>query len=213
MAFRTRLRQSILALAISVSLSGNAQSAFYDVVMDTTGLSGSAAQLAVDLVDGDGTVNNTLSISGFTTDGSLGGVTLTGGASGSLSAGAGIADTDFFNEFLQGLTLGNSIRFRLDSSSNLAAGAAVPDRISVFLLDSAGLPLVTTTLLGDALFTLDLDGSADGLLDVTAGTNPPLGLSVKVPDGRAPEPGSDVLLLLGLAFAVAFGKKQVRERG
>ena len=126
MAFRTRLRQSILALAISVSLSGNAQSAFYDVFMDTTGLSGSAAQLAVDLVDGDGTVNNSLSISGFTTDGSLGGVTLTGGASGSLAAGAGIADTDFFNEFLRVLPWGARFAFDWTVAATLPQAPPCP---------------------------------------------------------------------------------------
>jgi len=169
----------------------------YQVQLDTSPLAGSAAQLAFDLIDGDGLINNSVSVSAFTSDGVLGAVSLSGGASGSLAAGLTLADTDFFNEALQGLTLGNSLAFRLDLTPSLAGGALIPDSFAFFLLDdSASASLVTTSLLGDALFTLDLDGSAGGTLSVATGTTPALGLTVQVvtPTG-VPEPSSWIVLL------------------
>lgn len=71
-----------------------------NVTVETGALSGVAAQLAFDLVDGDGAANNAVTITAFASDGALGSATPLGGVTGSLPGPVTIDDTGFFNERL-----------------------------------------------------------------------------------------------------------------
>jgi hypothetical protein len=62
----------------------NSQANQVTVSLDTTSLSGSIAQLAFDLIDGDGLVNNSVTISDFSSNGVLGTGSFSGGVTGSL---------------------------------------------------------------------------------------------------------------------------------
>ncbi len=167
------------------------------VTVDTSALAGTSAQLAFDLIDGDGVSNNSATISGFATTGTLGAASSTGGVSGTLVPGPIIiSDTAFFNELLQGITFGSSLAFTLELTTNFAGG--LPDSFSFFLLNSAGTSsLVTTNLLGDALFLIDIVGSPTGNILVATSTSPSVPASV-IPLA-VPEPRTLVLLGLGLA--------------
>ena len=56
---------------------------------------------------------------------------------GALDIDASSAERDGFD--VQGLLLGNTFSFTLDVSTQLAVGASLPDGVSIFLLDDAGL--------------------------------------------------------------------------
>ena len=178
------------ALAVSFSVS-----------IDTSMLSGTPAQLGFDFIDGDATNNNSATISLFVTDGSLGGSSTTGGVSG-IPPNVTLADTSFFNELLQTTTLGTSIAFMLDLTTNPPVFPGIPDGFSVFILDATGASsLVTTDLPGDALFVASSDGSV-----LVAGTTSP-----SVPTSVTAVPGPSALLLSVLGLA-AISLRGIRRR-
>src|SRR5271154_467342 len=84
----------------------------YSVDVDTSSLLGTSAQLAFDLIYGGGP-SNTVTISDFSTDGTLGTVFPTGLVSGTLPGTVSLTDSSssFFNEYLTGLTLGTTFSF------------------------------------------------------------------------------------------------------
>ena len=173
------------------------------VTVDTSTLSGTSAQLAFDFVDG-GTPSNTITISGFGTDGTLGSTVPTGGVSGNLPGTVVLTDSDFFNEYLTGITLGSTFSFILSATTNPADSASSPDAFSLFLLDpSAEFSLVSTSdpTGSNSLLTLNIDGSAEGALSVydASVTTAPANTTV-------PEPAT--LLLLGAGLLPLLRKRK-----
>jgi hypothetical protein len=129
--------------------------------------------MAFGFIDGDGAVNNTVTLGDFATDGALGLATVTGGVAGSLPGAVVLDDTGFFSELLQGIDLGTRISFTLDYTESFAGG--FPDQFAFFLLDNDAitpfLPLFGTTdpTGAGALFAIDLDGNPGGVPSVYAG--------------------------------------------
>ena len=166
----------------------------YQVNVNVAAFSGTDAQIAFDFIDG-GTPSNTVTISAFSTDGTLLGTLSTSGAViGNLPGTVTLTDTDFFNEYLQDITLGSTISFLLESTTNAPSGS-FPDAFSFLILNTSGLPLFDT---GDptganALFILDIDGTAQGALSV---------YSASASVAAVPEPGT--LLLLGSGLVSLF---------
>jgi len=204
-----RRKQLLPLLALVLSLIGGpVRTAFavslFDIVIDTNALSGVAAQLAFDLIDGDLTVNNTATISNFSTDGTLGTASSSGGVTGTLPGTVTIADTEFFNELLQPLTLGSIISFTLALTENFAG---IPDQFSLFLLDDVGSPLFSTTdpLGTDALFVVDITGAAFGDFQAFSPTSSPAATISATP---VPEPTSLLLLATALASAAVVRKRK-----
>jgi len=192
--------------ALLASASAFADSV-YSVDVDTSLLSGTSAQLAFDLIYGGGPSNNTVTISGFSTDGTLGSVSLFGLVTGTLPATVTLADSPsfFFNEYLTDLTLGTYISFGLDVTTN-GPGASLPDALSVFLLDpNTGFPLVTTSdpSGADSLFTLNINGTSEGDLGVyTSTVDATPGSGSPGSGATVPEPRTSILLGAGLAFLI-----------
>lgn len=63
----------------------------------------------------------------------------------------------FFNEYLQGITLGNSLSFRFDTTGNPADPGSLPDAFSFFILDdTATTSLISTSDPTNALFLYNI---------------------------------------------------------
>jgi hypothetical protein len=207
---------SVLPLALllfAVESGPMAQAETLSVSLNTSALSGSAAALAFDLVDGDASLgNNSASVSGFATDGNLGGAVSAGGVSGS-APDATLADTAAFNERLQFLALGASIQFTVTLTGNWGGGGD-PDQFALYLLDGAGLAslVATTQAVGaNALFTYDFTGQAPGNLRVYSASDAVSGLgwTVALAPSAIPEPATAGLLGLGgLPLASASRKRR-----
>lgn len=167
------------------------------VSVDTSALAGTSAQLAFDFIDG-GSPFNTITISGFVTDGTLGGAAPTGGASGTLPGTVVLSDSSFFNEYLTDITLGSSFSFVFGATANGLDTGSLPDAFSLFLIDPntglAAFPTADPTG-GGSLLTFNIDGSPAGALSVysssvTAGPAP----------STAPEPSTIGLWGIGLVL-------------
>lgn len=130
------------------------------ITVDTSGLSGSAAQIALDFIGGPSPAN-TVTISNFFTDGLLGVQTPTGGATGSLPGTVTLNDgSSFFNEQLAAITLGNYFSFQVDTTNLGPTTASFPDEFSLFLYDGSFNSLITTSdpTGANAIVTIDLTG-------------------------------------------------------
>ncbi len=196
----------------------------YDVTVDTSSLVGTGATLTFDFIAGGGTQSNSVSISNFSTDGTLlpGGVN-SGSVSGSLSTTATLTNGSFFNELQQGILLGSTISFEADLTTNAPTGGSLPDTFSLFLLD----PTASYSLTGtadptgsDSLTTAQIDGTSGGDLAVYSGSGPDVPITVTAVSGSgtaaAPElDGSSALseltLLLG-SVAVLLGRRSRSTR-
>lgn len=171
------------------------------VTVDTSALAGTQADLAFDLIDG-GTPANTVTLSGFTTDGTLGSSTPSGDVSGAFLGTVTIGDTSFFNEYLQNETLGSTFSFVLDSTNLPADLTSFPDGFSLFLLDhTTGLSLVTTSDLtgANALFLWSLGTTTQP--DVYSSDTGHVTIG---PVNPVPEPSTLPLALIGLAMLISF---------
>jgi len=175
------------------------------ISVNTSAVTGVSASLAFDLING-GSASNTVTISDFSTDGTLGAVSPTGEVTGTLPGTVTLMDSpaSFFNEYLTGMTLGASISFVLDATTNGPDPVSVPDALSVFLLDPiTGLPLFPTSdpTYSDSLFNLNIDGTPTGTLSVySAPGGEAVVTATPVTATSIPEPATFFLLIVGLAF-------------
>ena len=77
-------RHVLLAAGISQVLVFSAHATLLEVTIDTSLLIGTNAQIVFDFIAGDGTSLNTVKISNFSTDATLGTATTTGSATGDM---------------------------------------------------------------------------------------------------------------------------------
>lgn len=120
------LRTALAAAGLSLLLSTAHAVISYNYSLDTTALNGTAGTLAFDFINGDNVTNNTVTISGLATDG-----TVTGSTNFSL------ADVNFFNEELRNIVFGTTLSFTVDLTEAFAGGT--PDSFSFYLLDANAL--------------------------------------------------------------------------
>jgi hypothetical protein len=158
------MRNHIVAAAIVLLLScllcpvGQADS--FDVTITTVPIQGQAGFAVFDFIQGAPVLNNTVTLSGFTSNGVLGAFTTTGAVMGTLVPGPmTLSDSAFLSEFSQGLTYGTTMSFILSLTTNSSLGG-IPDEFSLFLEDSTGTPFPTSDPTGaDSLFAIDITGS------------------------------------------------------
>jgi len=175
----------------------------YDISIDTTSLVGLGSIVAFDFVAGGGTQTNGISISDFASNGTLipastSGAVNSGSVSGALPNTVSLTNASFFNEYQQGMTLGSTLSFQLDATTNAPTAGSLPDTFSLFLLDpTATTSLPTTDPTGaNSLFTLQIDGSANGILSLYSSSVP--SAPVTVTAAPVPLPAGLPLLLSGL---------------
>lgn len=187
---------------------GQAIGSDYDVTINTSSLSGDASTLAFDFIAG-GAFSNTVTISDFSTNGALAANgPNSGSVTGALPGTVTLSDTNFFNEFLQGVTLGSTISFQLNATTNGTTRSALPDTFSFFLLDrTASSSLLTTTdpTGAGSLFSLQIDGSSGGILGnyrSVPAVSATLVPATSGPTTRVPEPSALGLMILGLLGVV-----------
>src|ERR1700730_5269138 len=92
------LRSTLGLLAIVVLISSRAHALPIQITIDTSSLAGMNAALAFDLING-GPPANSMTISGFASNGTLGAGSSTGGVTGAFPGTVTIMDTAFFNEY------------------------------------------------------------------------------------------------------------------
>jgi hypothetical protein len=204
----------------------------FTITIDTTGLAAYGTPpapfaLEFQFNDGDGTVNNTATLSDFNfgTGGAAVGAPTYNCTSGSGAACSGITgdlsstvtlsdSSDFFNEFIQQFTPSSSdpLNFLLNLTTNVEP--SIPDSFSLAIFDSSGTGIPTsffdvfvqidiTSPLAIATYASDTSISPPG-----CPTCPAIALSAPVVDlatTPVPEPGTFVLLLGGL-FGLAATK-------
>lgn len=202
-----------LLLFGSLAVAVPAQAISYQVTVDTSPLAGSASQLAFDFIDGDAAANSII-LSAFATDGVVGSASSLGAVSGTLPGPVMLSDGDFFNEYLLDITLGESLSFLFEATSNASAPGSFLDAFSFFVLDPVTLfPLFSTTdpTGADALFAFNIDGTASGDLYVHDTAFSDISWSVK-PATAVPEPGTLWLLAAGAAAIGLQRRRAVRSR-
>lgn len=196
----------------------------YHVTLISSALNGHPAgpfSLDFQFIDGDGLVDNAITLTNFDFGGgSASGLpTLTGSAAGDLSAGVSLNDSAFFNEFTQSFIPGNFLAFDLHLSENFAGG--IPDSLSFAVLDSTLVEIPTQSAF-NVFFQVDLDGApptistfASNTLTSPAAGGPALDIPaptfVELSGSSAPEPSSVVLVaFIGLqAGVVGWRRKKV----
>lgn len=214
----------LLALALWAAHSANADSV-YTFTMDTTALVGNGPfTLDLQFFDGSGAPgdlnNNTVTLTDFAfgSGSPSGGGTATGGASGSLATGVTLQDMEFFNEYYEDFTPGNTLSFSIDTT-NVADPGGTPDLFTVAILDNMGNELPT-------------NGGADEFLDVSlaGGANPQVSAFDSAPGSEfalsapivelqsqnpstVPEPSAFGALLAGMvALSIARSVREKRQR-
>lgn len=192
---RSLMRNALLACLLGLPAPAAAISIL--VVVDTTPIAGVSGFLAFDFVDGDGVVNNQVTIDAFGTDGLFGPSVLTGDATGDLTPGPLVlGDSTFFNEALVPVQYGTVFGFELHTT-DLGGGVPAPDEFALFILDGLQGPLATSDPSGaNAMLIVDLTSQTSGPIVFQAG-----GAQVSI--FAIPEPGTMLLVSVGIAFLAA----------
>lgn len=204
--FRLITLRSLLLVGALFALKGAAECralTVYNIAINTGTWTGQQGILAFDLIGGDSIfANNTASIAGFSTDG-----TLTPGGSVFLT------DSGFFNEELKDITFGSFLNFSLLLTEDHAGPGF--DQFSFFLLDpTTFLPLFETNdpTGANALFAIDISAAGGGVPyvfeSVAAGTS----WQLLPPTGPAVADGGSTFALLGLTLGVVAGLGRMRRR-
>ncbi len=194
-------------VVVTLGASSPALADSINVSVDTSSLAGIAGDLAFDFIGGGSSIN-TVTITGFSSDGTLGSATLSGSASGALPGTVTLTTADFFNEYLTGFEFGSTLSFVLNQTENPPAPGGTPDEFSFYFLDSMGANSLATTsdpTGADALF----GSGSDGSLDVF--TSPQVTTTAS-PSPTAPEPASILLLSGALAVLGVMGRLKSRRR-
>jgi hypothetical protein len=210
---------AVAALAIgAMAIVAPANATTYHAVIDTSAFAGTSAQFAWDLIGNgaafsDGSHANTVTITGFATDGSWSPATNTGSVTGNLPGNVALTDAvNFFNEDLIDITLGNFIAFDFTATNNFPG--LNPTGFSAYLFDPTTFASIfPTTEPGgtDALFLLSIYGlTQDGKLDVFS--VPGGDASVRVADAAAPEAATWIMMIGGLAM-LGFAARSRKNAG
>jgi hypothetical protein len=180
----------------------------YDVIVDTSSISGTAGSLDFNVNPGPlVTQAASLQILSFASDGTLAGnPTLTGDVAGALPATLTFGNGTAFNDYFDGFTFGSALSFQV---SLFGPALSSPDGMSTsgstfafsMFSDAAGtIPVLTADTTEGFAFTIavNLDGTttvtnSSAQTTVTPATTP-----------SVPEPGTLALMASGIGLWLAF---------
>lgn len=190
---------------------GNVLANGLQVSVNTTPLAGVQAQLAFDFIDGGPPASdNTVILSSFVTDGTLGAVSPSGGVAGTFPGTVTLTDPTFFNEYLTNITLGTAFSFQLSATTNGPGLGSLPDAFSLTILDpTTGLPLFSTTdpTGGNTLLLLNIDGSPTGSLNIYGAPGNQAVVTTALVSS-VPEPNTLRLIGVGIAGVLLLLRKK-----
>jgi hypothetical protein len=210
-----------LTILLLAGVPGLADS-ILSVSIDTSGISGTVGQLAVEFVSGGGPHSNIASITDFKTDGTLHSPTFTGTVTGTLPGTVKLQTdsvTSVFNEYLNGFTFGTTESFTLELTSNAPGDDSSPDELSLFLLAADGqTSLITTSdpTSANSLLVVDIDGSGGGASQVFSVLSPGgIRATVTPADSTVPEPSTFTVcaLVLACSFLLWFRNRHWKAAG
>jgi hypothetical protein len=190
---------ALVAAASTFVAAHSADAAFFHVTVDTSALIGNLDDYALDFtLTGGNPLANTVTLSNFTFTGggapnSNPAASTVGLASGTLGTSVTLSDSSvsFFNEFFQGFTVGSTVEFDVNITTNI--NGPTPDSFAFSILDGELFPIATNGGPGDALLTIDING-----LNPSVNTYASTGLETGgVTVSVVPEPGSAMLLGFG----------------
>jgi hypothetical protein len=196
----------VAALALGVlEIAAPAKATTYTATINTSALAGSAVQFAWDLI-GNGAQANTVTISNFSTDGTISPAANTGNVTGSLPANVALSDAgSFFNEYLFNITLGTFLTFSFTPTDNFTG--VQPTGFSGLFVDPAtNFQLFPTTdpTGADVLFLLTIDGVTPGG-DLAVYSAPGGEVSIAV---AVPEPSTWTMMILGFVGVGAMASRR-----
>jgi hypothetical protein len=217
------IKQLLAACSFSIALAlvGVAHAnVIYTVSLNTSAISGAAGYaLAFSFTDGSGVgdTNNTVTLDNFNfgVGGSAAGSPVpSGGGSGSIGTSVVLSDSDFLNTLVEGFTLGASLSFNINLTTNVDAGGT-PDFFGFSLLSGGTSLLTQDDTLGDNFLYFNIDSANPAPAPWATEVGSPVTLSAPAvalasPNGQVPEPGSLLLLMTGLAGL--FGVRQQRVK-
>ncbi len=205
----------VLIAGAGLAASARADTISYQVSLNTAAYSGTAVDLAFDLIDG-GPPSNSVTIGGFSSDGTLGTAPAPStGVSGNLPSLVTLTDSVFFVELLQPVTAANEISFLLTLTDNPPDITSSPDSFVFSIIDpNTGLPLFDTSDPSGAssLFAVDMDGSAAGAVSIFNADDgsPTAALTAGQPLSSVPEPSSAGLLVVFLVALWIASRRRFR---
>jgi hypothetical protein len=194
--------QMITVAGLLLAMSGARADPTFEVSLDTSAISGTSEQLVFEFVDGDGSVNNSVSLSDFTLGGGAAAAPAdymgSTGVSGDVASGITMDDSGGTALFTQLVTFGSSLMFRLNTT-NVFSGSGAPDALSMAVYTSNFSACYSDDQIGCTLLELDLTGNALAPSSFTLHGASAQGLPAPVVTLATPEPAS--LLLLAAGFA------------
>ena len=223
-----RTKAAVAAMLLSlVVASPSSADAIFNVSINTSAIAGTQGKVAFDYLVNDPPSGHHLEILNIVTNSKTAALPETEGGlvegnvilppyttpGAPLSGFPGFAEIgggSFFNELILNLTFGTSLAFEVHVPEYLISG--IPDQFSLFLLNSAYLPMFPTSdpTGANALFVVDILGpdsvSALAFGPATLNGN---AVNIVVPGGSVPEPS--ILLLIGAGMAGASVRSRSRR--
>lgn len=154
------IKRNVLFILLTCwAAMASAQESFV-VLVDTSELAGQQGHLAFDFIDGDGAVNNQVTLDGLEGDALFGSASVGGDVSGLPLPGPLLfGDAEFYNNALQPLEFGTWLEFEL-SATGASGPQPVPDTFAFYVLDADQLPVGSADPTGSgAQLILDLTDS------------------------------------------------------